>query len=75
MSKLLKFEDIQAKIGVCRATIWKLEKAGLFPKRRALTEKLVRWDESEIDAWIQSREKKPGFMPNIRRKSKDCQPK
>jgi prophage regulatory protein len=76
MSKLLNFEEFKAKIGsICRTTIWKLEKDGLFPKRRALTDKIVRWDESEIDAWIQSRDKNAGFMPDIRRKQKGCPPK
>jgi len=69
MSKLLRLEAVQAKIGgLCRTTIWKLEKDGLFPKRRALTKKIVGWDESEIDAWIQSRDQRAGFMPDIRRK-------
>jgi len=59
MAKLLRLEAVQAKIGgLCRTTIWKLEKDGLFPKRRALTKKIVGWDESEIDVWIQSRDQK-----------------
>ena len=76
MSKLLNFEEVQAKIGgICRTTISKLEKDGVFPKRRALTDKIVRWDESEIDAWIQSRGKRAGFKPDISRKPKGCLPK
>ena len=72
MSKLLKLEEVQAKIGcIGRTTIWKLEKDGLFPKRRALTKKLVRWEESEIDEWIKARDKSAGFMPEISRKTKE----
>jgi prophage regulatory protein len=76
MSKLIRIEEVQAKIGgICRTTIWKLEKNGLFPKRRMITPKAVGWDESEIDAWIQSRNKKAVSTPDIRRKPKGCPPK
>jgi prophage regulatory protein len=73
VSKLIRIEDVQAKIGgICRTTIWKLEKNGLFPKRRMITPKNVVWDESEIDAWIQSRNKKAVSTPDISRQTKGC---
>ena len=76
MAKLLRLEDVQEKIGgLCRTTIWKLEKDGLFPKRRSLTKKNVRWDESEIDAWIKSRARGAGLKPDIRHTAKSCLPK
>jgi len=76
MAKILRLEAVQAKIcGLCRTAIWKLERDGLFPKRRALTKKIVGWDESEIDVWIQSSDQKAGFMSNIHRKAKGRQPK
>ena len=72
MSKLIRLEDVQAKIGgICRTTIWNLEKKGQFPKRRMITPKIVVWDESEIDAWIQSRGKNAGLTPDISRKTKN----
>ena len=71
MAKILRLEAVQAKVGgLCRTTIWKLEKKGLFPKRRALTDKIVGWDEKEINEWIKSRDLKAGFTPNICRKVK-----
>ena len=64
MLKLLRLPDVQAKIGgLSRITIWRLERKGLFPKRRVVTPKVVVWVETEIDAWIQSRDQGHGFMP------------
>src|ERR1700724_1028749 len=38
-----------------RNTIWGLERAGAFPRRRQITANKVAWLESEVDAWIASR--------------------
>ena len=43
------------KAGISRVTIWRLEKAGKFPKRVNLTDSRVGWIESEIEEWLQSR--------------------
>lgn len=53
--KVLRFKDVQAKVGLGRTTIWRLERAGEFPKRRELVRGLKGWLESDIDAWIQQR--------------------
>jgi prophage regulatory protein len=38
-----------------RVHLWRLEKAGKFPKRVALSSSRIAWIESEIDAWIGAR--------------------
>jgi len=43
------------KIPLSDVTIWRLEKAGQFPKRRQLSPGRVAWLASEVDAWIESR--------------------
>jgi len=64
MAQLLRFPGVQAKTGgLSRTTIWRLERDGLFPKRRLLTGKIVAWDEGEIDEWIKSRSKEFGPAP------------
>ena len=64
MANLLRFPSVQVKTGgLSRTTIWRLERDGLFPKRRLLTGKIVAWDEAEIDEWIRSRRKKFGPVP------------
>jgi prophage regulatory protein len=64
MAKLLRFPGVQVKTGgLSRTTIWRLERDGLFPKRRLLTGKIVAWDEAEIDEWIKSRSREFGPAP------------
>lgn len=65
MAKLLRFRGVQVKTGgLSRTTIWRLERDGLFPKRRLLTGKIVAWDEDEIDDWIKSRIQEFGPAPS-----------
>jgi predicted DNA-binding transcriptional regulator AlpA len=40
--------------GMCYTTIYTLEKAGKFPKRRQLSPGRVAWLRSEVAAWLQS---------------------
>ena len=41
--------------GLSESTIRRLEKEGLFPKRRKVGARAVAWDESEVLAWCESR--------------------
>jgi prophage regulatory protein len=43
-------------IGTTAVSIWRWEKAGLFPKRRRIGPGSVGWLESEVNAWIASRQ-------------------
>ncbi len=54
-SKLLTQKQVVDLVGVSRTTIWRLERAGKFPRRRQVSTKAVRWDQSEIEDWIRSR--------------------
>jgi prophage regulatory protein len=74
MAKLLRFQGVHVKTGgLSRTTIWRLDRDGLFPKRRLLTDKIVAWDEAEIDEWIKSRSQEFGPAPS--RHYKDVEPK
>jgi prophage regulatory protein len=41
--------------------IWRLEKAGKFPKRIKLGEHRVGWDLDEVMAWIEDRKARRGI--------------
>jgi len=43
------------KIPLSDVTIWRMEKAGQFPKRRQISPGRVGWLASEVEAWIESR--------------------
>ena len=49
--RLLPFSDMH---------IWRLEKAGKFPKRIKLGEHRVGWDLDEVVAWIEDRKARRG---------------
>lgn len=53
--KLLTQKQVTDLIGLSRTTIWRLERAGKFPRRRQVSTKAVRWNQAEIFEWIESR--------------------
>ena len=58
--RLIKTKEVLFKTGKSRSTIWREERAGLFPMRRVTGANSVAWIESEIDQWIESRSQ--GFL-------------
>lgn len=53
--KLLRIRQVIQITGLSRMTIYRLELAGKFPKRRQLSENSVAWLEADISQWIDSR--------------------
>jgi prophage regulatory protein len=41
--------------GLSRSTIWRLERRGLFPKRVRISEGVIGWRLSELQAWVAGR--------------------
>ena len=54
-SRLIRFPEIKARVGLCRSTIYTRIKKGTFPAPIRLGERSVAWLEADIDAWIQER--------------------
>ena len=53
--KLLRIKQVMQATGLSRMTIYRLELADKFPKRRQLSENSVAWLESDISGWIDTR--------------------
>jgi prophage regulatory protein len=53
--KFLRIRQVMQATGLSRITIYRLELAGKFPKRRKLSENSVAWLEADISEWIDSR--------------------
>ncbi len=54
--RLIRYEDLRSKaITYSKPHLWRLEKAGLFPKRVPLSAGRYAYVESEIDAYIQAK--------------------
>lgn len=54
-TRFLSFAEVREITGLSRSSIHKAEKAGMFPKRRLLSECRVGWLESEVEAWMTNR--------------------
>lgn len=52
---LISPQETKKKTNLSGVTIWRLERAGDFPKRVNITSSRVGWVEEEIDEWIASR--------------------
>ncbi len=53
--RVVRLPDVLARVGLSRSTLWRLIKAGQFPKPIKLGGRAVGWIEEEIDEWIASR--------------------
>lgn len=49
---LLRIEQVEAKIGLRRSSIYQRVRGGTFPAPLRLSHKVSRWRSSEIEAWI-----------------------
>ena len=63
--RLLTRRDIEARCRITRTTIYRLMRAKQFPEPIRLGPRAVRWHESEIEAWIESRPRATGDRPAV----------
>jgi prophage regulatory protein len=57
LPRLVPFREVAQRVALSRSTIWRLERAGQFPKRRRLSVNKVAWWEPEVEDWLQNRGK------------------
>jgi prophage regulatory protein len=50
--KIIRKPELLSRIQLSDATVWRLEKAGRFPRRIKLGGNSVGWFESELDNWL-----------------------
>ncbi len=53
--RVIRLPEVQSRVGYSPMHIWRLEKAGRFPRRIKLGPNSVGWLASEIDDWIAAR--------------------
>ena len=51
--KILREKEVVRITSLSRVTIWRLEAAGMFPKRVRISPGRVGWREMDILAWIE----------------------
>lgn len=52
-NRFLTFKQVRDRTGLSRSTIWRLERAGKFPRHHRISPNRVAWDESAINEWIE----------------------
>lgn len=52
---LILRSEVRRLVPLSTTTIWRLERAGKFPRRIAISDKRVAWRRSEIEAWLEKR--------------------
>ena len=50
--RALRIAKVSAKTGVSKTHIYRLIKAGAFPKPAKISERVSIWDESALDDWL-----------------------
>lgn len=53
--RIIRLSEVVARVGLCRASIYNLIKAGDFPAQIQLGLNSVGWVESEVQSWIDNR--------------------
>jgi prophage regulatory protein len=53
--RIVREPECKRRSGLSRSTRWRLERAGVFPKRRSISPGCSGWLESELAAWIAAR--------------------
>lgn len=54
--RLIRRPEVEARTGLSRSTLYDWMKRGEFPQPVKLGARLVAWRESDIAAWLESRE-------------------
>ncbi len=55
-NRLLRFPAVSERVGLRRSAIYLGIKAGTFPAPVSIGKRAVAWRESDIQAWIESRQ-------------------
>jgi prophage regulatory protein len=53
--RFLRLSEVERVTGLSRTSLWRLRRAGAFPKGYAISPNTRRWLASEIHAWIRSK--------------------
>lgn len=53
--RILRKPAVLERVGLSASTLWRLERAGAFPKSVRLSPNAVGWRESDVNQWIDER--------------------
>jgi prophage regulatory protein len=53
--KMLRLDEVMKMTGLSRSSIYRYESSSTFPKRRRVGPNAVRWLDTDVEEWMQSR--------------------
>ena len=73
MKAAIRKPQLLAMVPMSESQITKLEKAGEFPQRFALTNRTVAWNLDEVEAWLDKQQaentgRTPDYSPDVRQR-------
>ena len=54
-TRIITLKELCTRVSYSPVQIWRLEKAGTFPRRIQLGPNRVGWVEAEVEAWLRER--------------------
>jgi prophage regulatory protein len=67
--QILRFQGVAERVGLGRTYIYDLIRSGDFPQPVALGKRARGWRASEIEAWIEARQRAEKWQPGKKRAS------
>jgi predicted DNA-binding transcriptional regulator AlpA len=61
--RLLRWPQVREIVGLSRTTVWRLQKAGLFPDPIEVSVNRVAWRERDVEAWCADRAPRSSRSP------------
>jgi prophage regulatory protein len=55
--RIVRWPEVQQQTGLSRTTTWREVRAGRFPAPLKLTDHAIGWRQSDLAAWLASRQK------------------
>jgi prophage regulatory protein len=55
--RVVRWPEVKYQTGLSRTTTWRMIRVGRFPAPVKLTEHAVGWRQSDLDAWLASRQR------------------
>ena len=60
-NRLLRLSEVQARCGLSRSSLYRKMRDRSFPEPLKVGVRAVRWRESEIEAWLETRPRATGY--------------
>ncbi len=55
LDRVIREPECEKITGLSRTSRWRLERDGLFPKRRQISPNTIGWLQSELAEWLEQR--------------------